>query len=312
MNYAVLFSGQASQHANMLPWLEPECASQPVLALMAQHLGENWRAQLNDPATRTNNAFAQVLITGTALAAWSALASRLPTGPAVVAGYSVGELPALVCAGVVSASTALDLADLRARLMDLAVAGKSTGLMSVSGMTQAQVMAACEGLGLECAIHIGPLQVIFAGSEVALLQAVPLLTAQGALCQRLAVRVASHSTWMKSAAEQYQKALSTIKFDSPVCPLALNASGTLSRQPVQIKQAMSLQLAHTVQWSACMDAMAERQVACVLEVGAGSALSRMWNEHHPQIPARALEDFRQPQGAADWVIQRCDSGCFTR
>jgi [acyl-carrier-protein] S-malonyltransferase len=184
--------------------------------------------------------------------------------------------------------------------------------MSVSGIAEAQVMTACMGLGLECAIRIGQLQQIFAGSDVALLQAMPLLAAQGAICHRLAVRVASHSSWMKSASDQYQHALSTIKFDTPDCPLALNASGTLSRQPVQIQYAMSQQLAHTVQWSACMDAMAERQVACVLEVGAGSALSRMWNERHPQIPARALEDFRQPQGAVDWVLQRCESGCFTR
>jgi [acyl-carrier-protein] S-malonyltransferase len=305
MNYALVFSGQASQHPEMLPWLENEPSCTPLLSLLAQHIGLDWRARLTDAEIRANNAFAQLLITGTALAAWSALKQLLPVGPAVVAGYSVGELPAMACAGVVPASCALELAALRANVMDQAVAGQSTGLMSVTGIPEKQVLDFCWELRLECAIRIGPKQQIFAGTRVALLQAMPLLTVQGANCKLLEVRVASHSSWMKSAAEQYQKSLSAIKFEPPDCPLALNANGTLSRQPAQIQQAMSQQLAHTVQWSACMAAMAERQVACVLEVGAGSALSRMWNEHHPQIPARALEDFRQPQGAVDWIQQRC-------
>ncbi|NCN69628.1 MAG: malonate decarboxylase subunit epsilon [Betaproteobacteria bacterium] len=303
MNYAVLFSGQASQHPDMLPWLEAEPACSHALALMAAHLGADWRQQLQDPATRSHNAFAQVLITGAALAAWTALQQRLPGAPAVVAGYSVGELAAFGCAGVLTTAQAIDLAALRAHLMDQAVDKLDTGLLAVTGLSEAMVQATCVNLGLECAIRISPSQHVFAGTDAALNHALPQLTARGAQCTRLEVRVASHSSWMLPAIDAFWQALSSEPFGNPLCPVALNATGTLCRQPNQLRAGLSQQLAHTVQWSTCMDAIAERQVACVLEVGGGTALARMWNDQHPNIPARALDDFRQPQRAVDWLMK---------
>jgi len=53
-----------------------------------------------------------------------------------------------------------------------------------------------------------------------------------------------------------------------------------------------------------IDQLAEglaRQVVCVLEIGAGSALAKMWNERHPDIPARSIDEFGHPQGAAAWI-----------
>ena len=98
MRYAVLFPGQGGQHAGMLPWLESEPASAPILAAMARRLGDDWRARLEDQDWRHSNAVAQPLVTGTSLAAWAALEPMLPVPPTIVAGYSVGELAAAACA----------------------------------------------------------------------------------------------------------------------------------------------------------------------------------------------------------------------
>ncbi len=304
MSYAVLFTGQASQHPDMLPWLEAEPACTAALGLMQQQLGSDWRQQLKVPALKSNNAFAQVLITGTALAAWTAVRQRLSTGPVAVAGYSVGELAAMGCAGALTHAQAIELAGLRAQLMDRAVAHQATGLLGVTGMAESAVLAECAPLSLECAIRISPVHGIFAGTDKALHQANAQLQALGAGCTRLEVRVASHSSWMIPAANAYAKALSTIIFEAPQCPVALNASGQLARQPMQLRLALSQQLACTVQWSACMDAIAERQISCVLEVGGGSALSRMWCERHPDVPVRALDEFRSVDGATAWVTKQ--------
>lgn len=301
MNYAVLFSGQTSQHPDMLPWLEAEPASSHSLALMSARLGLDWRQQLKDLTTRTNNAFAQVLITGTALAAWAAVQQRLPEPPVVVAGYSVGELAAFVCAGVLTSANAIELAALRARLMDNAVARSATGLLAVTGMSKSEVQNNCANLGLECAICVSPDQHIFAGVDASLLQALQQLSELGARCTRLDVRVASHSSWMTPAVEAFAMAIHSMPFAAPVCPVALNAQGTLCRQVSQLRAGLSQQLNNTVQWASIMDAIAERQVACVLEVGGGAALANMWNEQHPEIPARALDEFRHPQRAVDWL-----------
>ena len=301
MSYALLFSGQANQHPTMLPWLEAEPAANKILRLMSEHLGQDWRAQLHDVERRSDNAFAQVLITGTSLAAWAALERELVEPPAVVAGYSVGELPAFACAGVFSIEQALALATQRAALMDAAVSGLNTGLLSVVGLSEATVLTACVGLQLECAIRINPSQCIFAGSDNALREANHLLLALGAVCKRLDVRVASHSSWMRPAAQAFSDVLAKVEFANPICPLALNALGVLSRKSVELRLALSQQMDSTVQWSACLEAIAERRVSCVLEIGAGSALGRMWNERYPHTPARSLDDFQHIKGVIDWI-----------
>lgn len=303
MSYALLFSGQASQHPDMLPWLDTEPTCRPALDQLAKHVGCDWREQLKTHSTCANNAFAQVLITATGLAAWSALNHQLPEKPALVAGYSVGELAAFGCAEVITMSQAIDLASLRAELMSQAVAGQTTGLLSVTGLAERDVFSVCALLKLECAIRIGPLHNLFAGADADLKDALARLTRQGAHATRLEIGVASHSSWMAPAAATLSKALDALTFADPQCPIGLNAAGKISRRPAELRQALSQQLACTVQWSSVMDAVAERQVACVLEVGGGSALSRIWNERHPHIPARALDDFHQPQGAADWLTK---------
>jgi [acyl-carrier-protein] S-malonyltransferase len=301
MSYALLFSGQSSQHADMMPWLETEPACRPLLNQMADRIGADWRQQLQAPSRRANNAFAQVLVTGTAVAAWSALQSHLSEPPSVVAGYSVGELPAFGCAGVLAPAQLLELAAVRAQLMNQAVAHLRTGMLAVTGIPESTVLSACSSLGLECAIQVGPQHNIFAGTDASLQQALPLLAALGANGHRLEVEVASHSSWMRAAANDYAKALSSLTFASPQCPVALNALGQISRRPDQLREALSRQLASTVQWSSVMDAIAERQVDCVLEIGGGSALSRMWNDRHSHMAARSLDDFRHPQSAAAWM-----------
>jgi [acyl-carrier-protein] S-malonyltransferase len=301
MSYAVLFSGQGTQHAGMLPWLESEVASREVLVTLTKAIGNDWRAGLEDAETRSRNTFAQPLITGTALAAWAALKSALVEPPVAVAGYSVGELAAYACAGVFSAETAIDLAEKRAALMDAAVAGLDTGLMSVSGLPVTQVLRAQPEL--ECVIEIGAEQAIYAGELSALASSALALTAIGALCKPLEVRVASHSRWMVSAAKGFATELENLAFARPNAALVLNATGASTREPQILRRALVTQVDHTVQWAACMDALAERGVDCVIEVGAGTTLSKMWNQRHPEIPARSLEEFRDVAGVVRWLTR---------
>jgi [acyl-carrier-protein] S-malonyltransferase len=299
MSYAVLFSGQGTQGPGMLPWLESEPASCAVLEDLVEAIGSDWRVGLDDVQLRSCNAFAQPLITGTALAAWAALAAALASPPAAVAGYSVGELPAFACAGVFSAQTAMALAVQRAALMDAAVLGLDTGLLSVSGLPVAQVLQVQPAL--ECVIEIGTDQAIYAGESSVLTRSAEALRALGALCKRLEVRVASHSHWMASAAQGFATQLEAVSFGRPHAALVLNATGASTRDPQTLRRALAKQINHTVQWSACMDALAEQGVDCVIEVGAGSTLAKMWNQRHPDIPARALAEFRDVAGAARWV-----------
>ena len=311
MSFALLFAGQGTQHPDMLQWLEAEPAGGTLITAMQQRIGSDWRMRLQDPQARSANAFAQTLITGTSLAAWAAVAHHLKNaagaaqaGPVVVAGYSVGELAAFACAGVFACDTAMDLAGQRAAAMDASVAGGATGLLSVSGRP---VEAVTQRFAhLDCAIYLAPDHAIYAGESRALEDATAILQIQGAICKRLDVRVASHSRWMVAASEAFAGHLLDCEWRRPTVPIALNATGLATRQPDVLLQGLAQQIASTVQWAACMDAIAESGVRCVLEVGAGVALSKLWNQRYNGIAARSLDEFRNAEGAARWIAQNRD------
>jgi [acyl-carrier-protein] S-malonyltransferase len=304
MTFALVFSGQASQHPTMLPWLDADPRAADILHTMGQCIGTDWRSKLHDAVGRSNNVFAQVLITGTALAAWSTIKDQLLQAPAAVAGYSVGELAAYACAGVFAPAQAIALAQQRAALMDLAVRGMETGMVAVTGLSEDNVLALCVDLDLACAIRIHPTQCIFGGTVRALAEAAQRLQALGAGYRRLDIRVASHTPWTLPAAKQFAAYLANLPFGVPQYAIATNAQGSLCQHVDGLRGALSQQIASTVQWAACMEAIAERQVRCVLEIGAGSALAKMWNEQYPDIPARSLDEFQHPQAAVDWVRRR--------
>jgi [acyl-carrier-protein] S-malonyltransferase len=183
------------------------------------------------------------------------------------------------------------------------VAGLETGLLSVSGLSPAQVLHAQPAL--QFAIDIGWDQGIYAAEASVLDSSAQALRAMGALCKPLEVRVASHSRFMDSAARGFAAHLEALAFARPQAAVVTNASGSGTRDLQALRNALSAQIASTVRWAACMDALAEQGVACVLEVGAGSTLARMWNQRHPDIPARSVAEFRDAAGALRWLERAC-------
>lgn len=299
MSYAVVFSGQGMQHPDMLPWL----ANDETVHAMQQLLGiDDWRACVKDPVWAGCNANAQVLLTGLALAAWAQLAPCLPA-PAAAAGYSVGELAAFSAAGVFDANTALELAHRRAALMDCAGESNSTGLMGVSGVAESLLGRLCEEFDLAVAIRNGIDSVVLGGLQVVLPLAVEAAQRQGAHALLLNVQVASHTRWMAAAAQGFAAHIAPLAFRAAGIPLFSDAAGRVA-EPPQLKHALARQIDHAVRWDECMESIAGRRVACVIEIGPGRALARMWNGRYADTPARSVDEFRSVEAIARYV-QKC-------
>ncbi|GKS97758.1 acyltransferase domain-containing protein [Acidovorax sp. SUPP3434] len=296
MSYALVFSGQGMQHPDMLPWLADGA---PVRAVNERLGVRDWRAALQDTDWAARNAHAQVLLTGLSLAAWDALSPLLPP-PAAVAGYSVGELAAFSAAGVFDAGTALSLAQARAEAMDRCAAGHPGGLIGVSRMAPAAIDALVRDTGLAVAIRNGPDSVVLGGALAALDRAEALATAQGGHCTRLRVGVASHTPALQPAADAFRQVLEGTAFARPRTALFSNAADRIASVP-QAREALAAQIARTVRWDECMDNLHARGVRCVVEVGPGQALAKMWNARYPGVPARACDEFRSAQALAAWV-----------
>ncbi|MCR8960675.1 acyltransferase domain-containing protein [Variovorax sp. S2] len=211
MSYALLFSGQGTQHPAMLPWLADDAIVRDMCAQLAI---DDWRGALADPEWAGRNSNAQLLLTSLALAAWGQLAPRVPP-PAAVAGYSVGELAAFSAAGVIDPGVATALAPQRAEAMDRCAAHAPGGLLAVGGLPEQRLEQLRIEAGLELAIRNGNASVVLGGPVAALDKAEQMAMAAGAHCTRLRVNVASHTSWMREAAKSFFQALAQVPFRAP-------------------------------------------------------------------------------------------------
>ena len=300
MSLGLLFSGQGTQHPAMLPWLDdaPAWACQPLV----DRFGLEWRGRLADSEWAQRNAVAQPLLAAIGIAAWRVLSPRLPE-PTVIAGYSVGELAAFHAAGVFGAAEAQAIADERAELMDASTGGVATGLLSVADAPAALIAGLCSRHELAVAIRLGAGRVVLGGRKSALTAAAKDATDAGAKATDLALAVASHTPWMEHAVGPFAALLESIRFDRPRTALVCDHDAAVLWHPAELRRALALQLAETIRWDDCMNAVEERRVRCVLEVGPGSALSRMWNSRNPTLPARSVDEFRTADAIARWVTE---------
>jgi [acyl-carrier-protein] S-malonyltransferase len=333
VSVAIVFSGQGNQHPAMLPWLGDDASpsTTALLSVMRETLDvADWRAALADPAWARKNANAQVLITTTALAAWTQIAPRLVSASIEidgVAGYSVGELAACAAAGVLAHADAIGLAARRAALMDEAARAHAGGLCGVTGLASADVDDVLRGTSVSVAIRNGEDSVVIGGPLHSTLGAVApeasdasgasdtsdkpealdeveaSLASRGARCTRLAVAVASHTPLMRSAAEGFSSELSGAAMRAPALAL-FDSDANRVWTADQARGGLARQIAHTVRWDEVMDQLAARGPSCVLEIGGGQALARLWQQRHPSIPARSADEFRTLDGVLAW-IERC-------
>jgi [acyl-carrier-protein] S-malonyltransferase len=302
MGYALLFSGQGAQHPDMLQWVQPD----ETLTAVEQRLGADWRQRLSDPAWAGDNARAQVLLTGLALAACHQLVAELGP-PAIVAGYSVGELAAFAAAGVFDAATALQLAEKRAASMNAAAATTHTGLMGLSACSAGELHELCERFDLDVAIRLGPDSAIVGGAQAALAMAAQQAEAAGLHVTRLNVALASHTRWMQPALPLFAAALQNVALTRPTLALASNVAGRI-QSAAQAREALVRQLAETVRWDECLDLVQAQRVDVVLEIGPGQALARMWNERCAAVPARSADEFRSKASVVTWARRHLAQG----
>ena len=301
MSLALLFPGQGVQHEAMLPWLDDEPLAAPVLGAM--RLGDDWRARMADDAWASSNRVAQPLMTGVALAAWAVLAPHLPK-PTMVAGYSVGELSAFSVAGLFSAEEALQLSRQRAALMDRCADAEPGGLLAVRGVRVGSLDALLARFDLAVAIHLAVDRCVIGGSLIALAAATPELLARGAELTPLKVRLPSHTPAMATAALDFAELLAPMDWPRNASAVVVcNVDGAGRRESAALKKALAGQIARTVEWDRCMTTLAERRPRCVLEVGPGSSLARMWAARWPEVPVRSVDEFHSAQAVVEWVCR---------
>jgi [acyl-carrier-protein] S-malonyltransferase len=280
MKFAFVFPGQGSQSVGMLNAYGDAAAVRDTLAEASEVLGQDlWAMVADGPLdflNQTVNTQPVMLAAGVAVyRLWQHQGGPLP---ALMAGHSLGEYTALVCAGAINFADAIRLVRLRAEAMQSAVPEGVGAMAAVLGLDDAAVRAVCaeaaQGEVLEAVNFNSPGQVVIAGNKAAVERGCVLAKEKGAKrALPLPVSVPSHCVLMKSAAEKLRVALSAVEVKTPILPVLHNADVLSYTDPDAIRDALARQLYSPVRWVETVQAMSAQGVALVAECGPGKVLA---------------------------------------
>ncbi|HYG90737.1 MAG TPA: malonate decarboxylase subunit epsilon [Azospirillum sp.] len=300
MALGILCPGQGSQNPGMLDVLKGEPAAQDILDAAGSVLGSDPRQLVAGPPQNLHrNVIAQPLLCAVQVATWVALRGDLPR-PRVFAGYSVGELAAYGCADALEVDKLLEAARLRAASMERACA-ESSGLLAVRGLIRPRIETLCRSHGVEVAIVNDHDRVVVGGLCEALDAFEHAVTTLGASVTRLPVGIASHTSLMAPAVEEFARTLAASDLRDPTIPILAGIDGHPVHTRERAMSTLSRQIAQTVDWASCIDGLSEMGCTLLLELGPCNGLSRMVRDRRPDLPVRSVSEFRSLTGVLAWV-----------
>jgi [acyl-carrier-protein] S-malonyltransferase len=293
----MVFPGQGSQSVGMLAALAEQF---PVVietfAQASSVLGYDlWARVQEGPAELLNQtACTQPAMLTAGVATWRCWQTRTAAVPAMMAGHSLGEYTALVCAGGVDFEAAVALVEKRGQAMQNAVPEGSGAMAAILGLDDDQVVGLCaEAAGDEVVSAVNfnsPGQVVIAGHVAAVERAMALAGKAGAKrALRLPVSVPSHCSLMKSAAGAFAAELAATDFRVPPVAVMHNVDVSVKDSADAIREALAAQLYQPVRWVETIRAMHACGIARVLEMGPGKVLAGLNKRIEKSMPGLAVQ-----------------------
>ena len=208
--------------------------------------------------------------------------------PEMVAGHSLGEISALVAAGVLSFDDGLQLVSKRAEAMQKACEIMPSTMAAVLGLEDQIVEQTCEAVdGVVVAANYNcPGQLVISGEVSAIQKACELLTEKGARrALVLPVGGAFHSPMMEPAREELAAAIKETQFNEPSCPVYQNVPASAVTSATEIKENLILQLTAPVKWTQSIQAMVADGGTEFIEVGPGKVLQGLMRKIDRSVEA---------------------------
>ncbi|MFN0316867.1 MAG: ACP S-malonyltransferase [Burkholderiales bacterium] len=298
MSLAFLFPGQGSQSVGMMAAYAQSPAIQPAFEVASRALNlDLWNLVAQGPAEelgRTVNTQPVMLVAGYAIyQAWKSAGGRTP---AFMAGHSLGEYTAWVCAGAVEFADAAPFVRARARIMQDAVPEGTGGIAALLGAELKDVLEVCaqaSSVGVvEPANLNAPGQIVIAGHRNAVEKAMELAKTRGAKrAVMLPMSAPSHCSLMKGASEEIGALLQKLAIRSPSVSVVCNADVAINTEPAAIKSALTRQLYSPVRWIETIELLSKQGVDTFVECGPGQVLSGLVKRIVPQAKILALKDY---------------------
>ncbi|MFV8868137.1 ACP S-malonyltransferase [Serratia fonticola] len=295
---AFVFPGQGSQTVGMLADLAAQFPIvEQTFSDASAALGYDlWQLVQTGPAEELNKTWqTQPALLAASVAIFRVWQQQGGNMPVMMAGHSLGEYSALVCAGVLDFAAAICLVELRGKLMQEAVPEGTGAMYAIIGLDNASIAKACEesaqGQVVSPVNFNSPGQVVIAGNKEAVERAGAACKAAGAKrALPLPVSVPSHCALMKPAADKLAVALQDITFNAPLVPVVNNVDVRAETAPEAIRSALVRQLYSPVRWTESVEFMAAEGVTLLLEVGPGKVLTGLTKRIVDTLTAAAVND----------------------
>ncbi len=297
-NYAYVFPGQGSQSVGMMTaWDNHQATVDAVFETASEVLGYDLRLIVSEgPEERLNQTeITQPAMLCAGVATYRVLlaAGDLPAA-STMAGHSLGEYTALVCAGSLELADAVRLVATRGRLMQSAVPPGRGAMAAIIGLDDDAVVEACRRIDdgvVEAANFNAPGQVVIAGENAAVEAAMEQARALGAKrALPLPVSVPSHCSLMREAADALAAELEAVAVQMPAVPVVHNQSADVAESTDQIRERLKLQLYQPVKWVASVAAMKARGTGGLIECGPGKVLAGLTRRIDKLLAAHAVYD----------------------
>lgn len=295
---AFVFPGQGSQQVGMLSEL---AAAHPVIeetfAEASAALGYDlWNLVQSGPEEQLNaTEVTQPALLTASVALWRLWVQQGGATPGIMAGHSLGEYSALVCAGALSLAEGVTLVRLRGELMQRAVPAGSGAMAAILGLDDAGVRAACESAAegqVVAPVNFNcPGQVVIAGEKAAVERAMEACKTAGAKrAIPLAVSVPSHCRLMEPIAGAMADALAGVELVLPAIPVVQNVTASAPDSVEVLRQNLVAQLYSPVLWTDSVNAMVAQGATVMVECGPGKVLCGLNKKVDKSLEVVSLTD----------------------
>lgn len=274
---AFIFPGQGAQVCGMgQDFYEQTETGKKIFDMASGLLGFSMPELCFTPNDRLDiTEYTQAAMVTASIAMMEVLKERTGVKPDVAAGLSLGEYPAMVAAGVMSAEDAIKTVRQRGILMQEAVPvgiGSMAAVLAMDAEKIEEVIAPIEGV--QIANYNCPGQIVISGKKRPSRRRPEKLKEAGAK-RVLPLNVSGpfHSSMLVEAGEKLGKVLEDVEVHEPVIPYAANVTASYVTEASQVKPLLEKQVSSSVRWQQTMEMMLKDGVDTFIEIGPGKTLA---------------------------------------